>query len=163
MTKLGFTMTSLVAAIPGGFLCYFLIMVFLSKIENMNLMHQILAGGTLLIALLVTLIPFGVLVFFKSAPQTESDTPQAGTSTIEEDEEDLIEEDDDDSFEDDEGAEVDSFESDGEIAEATDDFDDEESDEFAFDDDMVAEAEAEAEDEFEDDDDEFDFSFDDDE
>ncbi len=63
MGKVSFALTSLVAAIPGGFLCYLLVMAFVSHAANLQLMSQIFVGLSLLCAGTVALMPVGILIF----------------------------------------------------------------------------------------------------
>ncbi|VAX40833.1 hypothetical protein MNBD_PLANCTO02-921 [hydrothermal vent metagenome] len=142
MTKLGFTMTSFVAAIPGAFLCYFLAMFFFQKIDQeVMTILKVLAGFTLFVSFLVAIMPVAILIFFKSAPPEEDVKGQLGSSSgaVEADDIDDVDSFDDgdslaedDSFGDDESAELESFESSDEIAEVDGEFDSEESSEFSF-------------------------------
>lgn len=63
MGKVSFALTSLVAAIPGGILCYLLVMAFVSHAANLQLMSQIFVGLSLLCAGTVALMPVGILIF----------------------------------------------------------------------------------------------------
>ncbi len=56
-------LTSLVAAIPAGFLAYLLVDVFLKRADTLPTMVKVLVGVTLLCAALVALMPFGLLIF----------------------------------------------------------------------------------------------------
>ena len=56
-------LTSLVAAIPAGFLAYLLVTVFLKQADTLPTMAKVLVGVTLLCAALVALMPFGLLIF----------------------------------------------------------------------------------------------------
>lgn len=56
-------LTSLVAAIPAGFLAYSLVMVFLDRADRLTTIMQVMVGLTLACAALVTLMPFGLLIF----------------------------------------------------------------------------------------------------
>ena len=153
MTKLGFTMTSFVAAIPGAFLCYLLVMVCFDRFNDLSMTLKVMAVGTLLLTFLIALMPFAVLVFFRSAPAKGDDTLEEDQA-VTDDDDDVAEIDDevepfedndvepfddnafDDDGSDDESAEVDTFESDdeiGEVAEVADDFDVDDSEEFDFD------------------------------
>lgn len=55
-------LTSLVAAIPAGFLGYLLLMVFLNQADSLNTTMQIVVGATLLVAVIVALMPFILLI-----------------------------------------------------------------------------------------------------
>lgn len=63
MTKLQLSLTSLVAAVPAAILAYLLVMTFLSHAQNLQLMSQLLTGGTLLVAVAVVLTPAAVFAF----------------------------------------------------------------------------------------------------
>lgn len=63
MTRVQTAAASLVAAVPAGILCALLVMVFLNHAENLKTMTQALVGGTLMVTAVVTLLPFGVLIF----------------------------------------------------------------------------------------------------
>lgn len=56
-------LTSLVAAIPAGFLAYLLVMVFLKQADSLTTITQVVVGLTLACAALVVLMPFGLLIF----------------------------------------------------------------------------------------------------
>jgi hypothetical protein len=56
-------LTSLVAAVPAGFLTYLLVMAFLNHVGNMSGMAMGLAGTTLAVSAFLTLTPFGIFVF----------------------------------------------------------------------------------------------------
>ena len=55
-------LTSLVAAIPAGFLGYLLVMVFLNQADSLSTTMQAVVGATLLTAGLVALMPFILLI-----------------------------------------------------------------------------------------------------
>ena len=55
-------LTSLVAAIPAGFLSYLLVMVFLNQADSLKTTMQIVVGATLLASVVVTLMPFVLLI-----------------------------------------------------------------------------------------------------
>ena len=100
-------LTSLVAAIPAGFLAYLLVDVFLKRADTLPTMMKVLVGVTLLSAALVALIPFGLLVFGgarKSADDGGKATaPRKGAKADDDEEVEAVEEveeavdDDDDS------------------------------------------------------------------
>ncbi|QDT80380.1 hypothetical protein Mal35_38510 [Gimesia maris] len=63
MSKLQLPLISLVAAIPGGFLAYLLVMAFLNHAESMPTMLLAVAGTTLLMSGVLVLLPIGALIF----------------------------------------------------------------------------------------------------
>ena len=66
-------LTSLVAAIPAGFLGYLLVMVFLNQAESLSTTMQAVVGATLLVAGIVALMPFILLIpGRKAAPAASS-------------------------------------------------------------------------------------------
>ncbi|MCA9116958.1 MAG: hypothetical protein KDA79_17895 [Planctomycetaceae bacterium] len=85
--KPGLTMTSLVAAVPAGFLCYVLVMVFLGHFEHMNTMLQAVVGLALVSAALIAVMPLGILIFFKGP-----EAPVKSSGAVDDD--GLLEEDD---------------------------------------------------------------------
>lgn len=81
MGRIQRALTSLVAAIPAGFLSYLLVMVFLQKADGLTTMTQVTVGGTLLVSALVTLMPFILLIFGgskKNPEQSDAGTGSAG-------------------------------------------------------------------------------------
>ncbi|MCH9652316.1 MAG: hypothetical protein K0U86_17190 [Planctomycetes bacterium] len=63
MSKLQLPLMSLVAAIPAGFLTYLLVMAFLNHAEAMSTTLLGVAGLTLLLSAVLTIIPIGALIF----------------------------------------------------------------------------------------------------
>jgi hypothetical protein len=55
-------LTSLVAAIPAGFLGYLLVMVFLNQADSLSMNLKIVAGATLFAAAIIVLMPFILLL-----------------------------------------------------------------------------------------------------
>ena len=55
-------LTSLVAAIPAGFLGYLLVMVFLNQADSLSTKMQVVVGLTLLVTGIVALMPFILLI-----------------------------------------------------------------------------------------------------
>jgi hypothetical protein len=120
-------LTSLVAAIPAGVLTYLLVMVFLSRADTLKTMTMIVAFLTLACAMLVTLMPIGLLVL--GGRKTKSDDkPAAGAAGDESGEAALVEDADVEASD----AEISS----GDISDSVEvsDSDLEESDEFVMDD-----------------------------
>ena len=76
VSKLNLFFVSLVAAVPGGVLSYFLVTNFLTRADQMESMLQIVSAVTLALSALVTLLPFGILIF---GPKTEE--PEAPAKT----------------------------------------------------------------------------------
>lgn len=120
-------LTSLVAAIPAGVLSYLLVMVFLNRADSLTTMTQVLVGLTLLCSVLVTLMPFGILVFGgkKAAAVDDDDRPSASKKAI--DEEDSVEAESADDIEElsDASTETSAFEMDDSDADIMADSDDE--------------------------------------
>ena len=67
MTKAALMGTSLVAAIPGGFLAYLTIRAFVYHAEKMATMLQVVTGTTLVFSVLMALSPFAILLFVRTA------------------------------------------------------------------------------------------------
>ena len=63
MNKLSLAAVSLVAAIPAGFLAVLMALAFLRHAEHMKTTLLVLAGLTLAVSALVTVMPFGILIF----------------------------------------------------------------------------------------------------
>ncbi len=63
MSKLQLPLMSLVAAIPGAFLTYLLVMAFLNHAEAMSTSLLGVAGLTLLLSAFLAVIPLGALIF----------------------------------------------------------------------------------------------------
>lgn len=78
-------LTSLVAAIPAGFLAYSLVMVFLNRADSLTTIMQLLVGVTLACAALVTLMPFGLLIFSGKKSATADDGKAAASRASVED------------------------------------------------------------------------------
>ena len=100
--------TSLVAAVPAGYLVFLMVQVFLTQTENMETMMYVVAGTTLAIGAIVALMPIGILLFTPSSkvdkPKDEEaveedDAPAAVSDEISDDE--MLS---DDEFEDDDAA-----------------------------------------------------------
>jgi len=73
-------LTSLVAAIPAGYLSYLLIMVFLSKADTLRTSMQVIAAVTLLAAIFVAAMPFILLV-----PSRKKNVPASTTAVPKDD------------------------------------------------------------------------------
>ncbi len=69
MTKNGLFLTSFVAAIPGAFLAYQMVMVFINYAGGSTMWPKVLAGLLLLIAVLLAVMPVGIILF--AGPKTE--------------------------------------------------------------------------------------------
>jgi hypothetical protein len=65
------TATSLVAALPAGFLGYLIVMAYLDGFNEMATVLQVLTGVTLVCCTVAALSPVGILVFAGSGPKTE--------------------------------------------------------------------------------------------
>jgi len=63
VSKLQLPLMSLVAAIPGGFLTYLLVMAFLNHAEAMSTTLLGVAGLTLLLSAALTIMPIGAFIF----------------------------------------------------------------------------------------------------
>lgn len=79
MTKTALMGTSLVAAIPGGFLAYLTICAFVYHAEKMATMLQVVTGTTLVFSVLMALSPFAILLFVRTAIAAEGPTEAAAT------------------------------------------------------------------------------------
>ena len=86
MGKTQRALTSLIAAIPAGVLSYLLVMVFLSKADSLKTITQVLAGTTLLCSGLVTLMPFGLLIFGGKKAAADDEGKTAGKKSDVDDE-----------------------------------------------------------------------------
>ena len=85
-------LTSLVAAIPSGFLAYTLVMVFLNQADSLSTITKILVGITLACAALITLMPFALLIFGgKKAAGADDDQSVASKSSADVDEIESVE------------------------------------------------------------------------
>jgi len=81
VNKLSLAAVSLVAAIPGGVLAVLMALVFLRHAEHMKTNLLILAGLTLAVSALVTVMPLGILIFGskgKQKTETVKDKPDDG-------------------------------------------------------------------------------------
>lgn len=79
-------LTSLVAAIPAGFLSYLLVMVFLNSADSLQTTTQAVVGATLLVSAFVTLMPFGLLVLGgKKAAKDDEPAPAADAAVLDDD------------------------------------------------------------------------------
>lgn len=67
MGKTGLFCTSLVAAIPAGYLSYELVHTFLTRAEGLETIMYVIAGLTLAISALITITPIGILLFSPSS------------------------------------------------------------------------------------------------
>ena len=63
MSRLQLPLMSLVAAIPGGYLTYLLVMAFLNHAEAMSTPLLGVVGLTLLLSAVLTIMPVGALIF----------------------------------------------------------------------------------------------------
>jgi hypothetical protein len=87
-------LTSLVAAIPAGFLAYLLVMVFLSRADSLTMITQIVVGVTLLCAALVALMPIGLMIFTGKKAKDDDEVaarPSSKKAVVEGDEEEVEE------------------------------------------------------------------------
>lgn len=87
MSKLSFVLVTLIAAIPGAWVSYQLVMALLSHSGDMATMPKVMVGLTLLLSGLSTLLPAGVGLFLRmpkaggqrsgsgSEPDSVSDEP----------------------------------------------------------------------------------------
>ncbi len=69
MTKIGLVLTSFVAAIPGAGLAALMVMAFLNHSGGPSMWTKALAGMLFVVGTLLTLMPFGILVF--AGPKAE--------------------------------------------------------------------------------------------
>ena len=79
VTKLQRMLTSLVAAIPAGYLSYLLVAAMLSDSENLSTMAYVVMGGTLLSTVATLLIPVGILVLGNRKPPATMIAAKQGT------------------------------------------------------------------------------------
>jgi hypothetical protein len=79
VTKTALMGTSLVAAIPGGFLAYLTICAFVYHAEKMATMLQVVTGTTLVFSVLMALSPFAILLFVRTAAAAGSASDAAAT------------------------------------------------------------------------------------
>jgi hypothetical protein len=75
VTKNGLFVTSFVAAVPGGFLAYQMVMAFLKYSGGPTTWSKALAGMLLCVGGLLAVMPFGILVF--AGPKTEKPPKKA--------------------------------------------------------------------------------------
>lgn len=66
MTRGALATTSLVAAVPAGFLAYLTVRAFLDHADKMATMLQVVTGTTLLFSVLMALSPFAILLFVRT-------------------------------------------------------------------------------------------------
>ena len=93
MSKNGLFLVSLVAAVPGAVLVYLMVMSFLQYAGNSSTWPKALAGMALLVGLLLTLMPVGILVFGgRKAEKAPVKEPSAGSASEFEDSETIISE-----------------------------------------------------------------------
>lgn len=83
MTKFQVLLASLVAALPAGVLSVMLVLVFLNYGGGPNLTFQALVAATLGSSTLITLMPLGILVFYRdgSSP-VKASAPKAAAAPI---------------------------------------------------------------------------------
>lgn len=99
MGKISFFFASLVAAVPAGYLAYEMASTFLTRADKMAGVLTIIAGLTLAVSAVVTLIPVAILLFVPSAekPAKASEDAAAaddGDESLEAEDEDVVAEDD---------------------------------------------------------------------
>ncbi len=93
MSKLSLLLTSLVAAIPGGYLTYLMVMTFLNRADQMSGTLMGLAGLTLAMSACITLTPFGIAIFTPKGEKVASAGSAQEEADVDEDlDEDLDEE-----------------------------------------------------------------------
>ncbi len=124
--------TSLVAALPAGFLVYVMLMAVMNSMDVMPTMMKVVAIMLLTVAVVMVIFPLWVLVYYKGGKSeaTDASQPVTDTSSIpsESDADDLEGSFDEEAIDDGESGEVDDFD-------LSNDDDDEFGDEFEFDDD----------------------------
>lgn len=86
MSKLQLPLISLIAAIPGGFLAYLLVMAFLNHAESMSTMLLAVAGTTLLMSAVLVLMPIGALIFGPKGGAKKKGKDTAAADSFDEDE-----------------------------------------------------------------------------
>lgn len=79
MNKVETSLVSLVAAVPGGLLAYGMVMSFLNFASTSPLSFRIVAGITLVTAVLMALLPLAILVY--GGPKKVKEVPEAGAAT----------------------------------------------------------------------------------
>jgi hypothetical protein len=91
VTKIGLFLTSFVAAVPGAALAYLMVMAFLNHSGGSSLWTKALAGMLFVVGTLLTLMPFGILVFAgpkaEKAPKKQKDGEEAGAAVVAADDE----------------------------------------------------------------------------
>lgn len=80
MTKSALAATSLVAAVPSGFLAFLTVKAFLDHADKMGGMLQVVTGTALLVSGLMTLSPVAILLFGKRSPKAEDAAATAGVA-----------------------------------------------------------------------------------
>ena len=90
MSKLQLPLISLVAAIPGGFLAYLLVMAFLNHAESMPTMLHAVAGTTLLMSGVLVLMPLGALIFGPKGGAKKKGKDLEEAESFDEDDEELV-------------------------------------------------------------------------
>ncbi|EDL59583.1 hypothetical protein [Gimesia maris] len=90
MSKLQLPLISLVAAIPGGFLAYLLVMAFLNHAESMPTMLLAVAGTTLLMSGVLVLMPLGALIFGPKGGAKKKGKGLEEAESFDEDDEELV-------------------------------------------------------------------------
>lgn len=83
MTKIGLFATSFVASLPGAALAYLMVMAFLNYSGGGSIWTKGLAGMLLVIGGLLTVMPFGIIVF--AGPKTEKAPKKAKEKSGDED------------------------------------------------------------------------------
>ena len=89
LTRNSLAMTSLVAALPAGFMTYLGVMAFLNSTENMPTMLKVVLGLTLFISVLIVLSPVLILLFVKSVVKDENEESEGAAPAPAESEVDL--------------------------------------------------------------------------
>ncbi|QDT63259.1 hypothetical protein [Calycomorphotria hydatis] len=82
MGKITFAITSLVAAIPAGFLGYLVVMAFLNQFEHLPVMLSVVLGFTLLICLLVVAAPVAILLGPSPEPRRMAGAAMGGGNYV---------------------------------------------------------------------------------
>jgi len=65
VNKYTYAALALIVAVPGGFLCYLLVMAMLNDFPQMVVMMRVLACTMLAFSALATVLPVGILIFVK--------------------------------------------------------------------------------------------------
>lgn len=71
MGKWSYAATSLIAAVPAGYLSYLMASVFVKRAEDLETPFQVWVGATLAISALVTVLPIGILIFGRKKAKAE--------------------------------------------------------------------------------------------